>query len=585
MPWIFKKVRMMTAKKPTYIQLEKRLDEAEEILEALRGHKIDAVIGTDQISMLRLKQVEDQLQEQTKISDNRLKEIESIYQNVPVGLCVLGRNLTFKRVNKHLAKMNGISANAHIGRSLTELFPELAKKIAPGLQQVIETGKAKLNVEVCGETPDQPGVERYWLEHWLPLYGQEGEVIGVNMVIEEITERKAFEDKLQQLNATLEKRVAERTKIAEQRANKLRKMSLQMIHVEEKERQRLARVLHDGLQQLLIGAKFNSSLIKNRLKGQDELKDEIDQLNKILDQSIEASRSLSYELSPPILHDQGLVAALEWLADMRHMKGLKIEIYDDSEVPELSQNLKVFFFQTVRELLVNIIKHAETDRAKVHIFSDEKNINVEVIDEGKGFDTAKLKTGSSQGLRNIREKLDLMNGGMTIESQPGRGSHFTLQVPLDNNIVISGKDEAEQKTAYNIVNDPGNDIIFKEKTDSISILIVDDHQVMRNGLVRLLGEESNFNIIGEAGNGVEAVDFVQKTQPDVIVMDVTMPKMNGIEATRVIHQEFPDIHIIGLSMHEEKEYSTLMKKAGATELLNKGGPADELFAAVQNASS
>ena len=567
----------MDEQKPTYVQLEHRLKEAEEILEALRSHKIDAVIGTDQISMLRLKQVEDQLQEQIKISDNRLNEIESIYQNVPVGLCVLDRHLKFRRINKHLAGINGISIDEHLGHSLEELLPELAKTITPGLQQVINTGKEQLNIEVCGETPVQPGVKRYWLEHWLPLYGQEGNVIGVNMVIEEITERKAFEEKLHQ-------KVAERTKVAEERADKLRKMSLQMIHVEENERQRLARVLHDGLQQLLIGAKFNSSLIKNRLRNQDELRDEIDQLNKILDQSIEASRSLSYELSPPILHDQGLLAALRWLAEMKHMKGLNVDITNENEVPELSQNLKVFLFQAVRELLANILKHAGTNQAKVRLSSNKNHIFVEVIDEGKGFDTTKLETVKSQGLRNIREKLDLMDGKIIIKSQPGQGSHFILQVPTNNDLGTATADDVEQDTADYLVNEPAYHFKVSELEDTISVLVVDDHQVMRNGLVRLLREESNFNIIGEAGNGVEALDFVRNIQPDVIIMDVTMPKMDGIEATRLIHQEYPGIHIIGLSMHEEQEYSSLMKKAGASDLLNKGGPAEELFAAVQKAA-
>ncbi|MEX0719776.1 MAG: response regulator [Balneolaceae bacterium] len=570
--------------KPTYADLKESLQEAEEILDTLRSHKVDAVVGMDQVAMMRLKEVEDQLHEQIQISGNRLKEIEAIYQNVPVGLCILDRDLKFIRVNEHLVKIHGVSAEEHLGKTMSEVLPDLAKNIEADLRQVMDSGEAKFNVELCGETPDQPGVERCFLEHWLPLYNKQENLIGLNMVVEEITERKQFEEELQQLNATLEERVAERTKIAEERAEKLREMALQMSQVEEKERQRLARVLHDGLQQLLIGAKFNTKHIKNQLVDQDEITGQLKELDEILDQSIEASRSLSYELSPPILHDQGLLAALHWLTEIPHMKGLSIEIQADKKIPPLSQNLKVFLFQVVREFLINIIKHAKVDKAKVRVSSDKENICVEVIDKGAGFDVEKekLSSSTSQGLRNIREKLDLMNGHLNIDSLPGEGSHFTMSIPLEkhtpsNPAQVSRKKKVQTQKITSSSSDSAG-----SSSNAIKLLVVDDHQLMRNGLVRLLASEPDFSIIGEAGNGVEAIDFVHKYQPDVIIMDITMPEMDGIEATRQIHQKFPDIQIVGLSMHEEGEYSTQIKKAGAKYLLNKGGPSEQLFAAIRS---
>lgn len=570
---------------PTYNELEKRLREADEIIDALRSHEVDAVIGADKIAMLRLRQVEDQLQEQVKISDNRLKEIEAIYQNVPVGLCVLGPDLKFIRVNEHLAKMNGIPVQEHLGRTLRELLPGLADDIEADLRRVIETGKARMNVELTGETPARPGKERHWLEHWLPLYDEKGQVMGINMVIDEITERKQYEKKLHQLNATLEDRVADRTKVAEQRADKLREMALKMTQVKEKERQRLARILHDGLQQLLIGAKFNTSLISKRLTGQGEVEDQLKELNQILDQSIEAARSLSYELSPPILHDQGLLAGLHWLANMRHMKGLNINFQAEDEMPELPQNLKVFLFQAIKEFLINIIKHAGVDSAEVHITSDDEMLYIEVSDRGKGFDSTDLESvgSTNHGLKNIREKLDLMNGRLEIDSEPGRGSRFIIRIPYNKKEDVSNQTEAGREELEIVRRNTGNFIdVISGNTGLIEVLIVDDHQVMRSGLVRLLNEEADINIVGEASNGVEAVDFARSFQPDVIIMDITMPEMDGIEATRRIHAEYPEINIVGLSMHEENEYTTQMKKAGAIDLLNKGGPSDQLFSAIRS---
>ncbi|MEX0608387.1 MAG: response regulator [Balneolaceae bacterium] len=565
----------------TIEELKIRLTEAEEILQALRNHEVDAVIGTDQIAMLKLKQMEDELHDQIQISGNRLKEIESIYKNVPVGLCILDRELKFIRVNEHLAKIHGISSEDHMGKKMSELLPDLAGNTDAALQHVLDTGQVQMNVELTGKIANNLE-QRYLLEHWLPLHNREGDVIGINMVIDEITDRKQFEEKLRQLNSTLEKRVAERTKLAEERADKLREMAIQMTHVEENERQRLARVLHDGLQQLLIGAKFNTKLISNQVTGQNEIKEQLEELNEILDQSIEASRSLSYELSPPILHDHGLLAALQWLANMRHMKGLTIEIHAENEIPKLSQSLKVLLFQEVKELLINVLKHAHVDKAEVRLSSDEKNISIEVIDEGRGFDMSGDDFGStkSQGLRNIREKMELMNGRLEIDSEPGRGSHFTLVVPIDedektipeNVKRVPDKKSARVETSYE---ENGS------TSGIIKVLVVDDHQVMRNGLVRLLNKEADINIIGEASNGVEAIDFVHNQQPDVIIMDITMPEMDGIEATRLIHQDYKDIRIIGLSMHEESEYSDLIKQAGAVDMLSKGGPSEMLFDAIR----
>ncbi|MEX0773095.1 MAG: HWE histidine kinase domain-containing protein [Balneolales bacterium] len=210
----------MTDKSSREVELEKRLKEAEETLDALRNHKVDAVIGTNQVALLRLKQVEDQLKDQIQISGNRLKEIETIYQNVPVGLCVLDRNLRFSRVNDHLARMNEIPVEEHLGQPMRELLPGFFENVKADLYRVIETNKPLLNIEVSGQTPARPGVERHWLAHCLPLLNQQGHMVGINMVIEEITERKKAEQTqrllLGELNHRIKNNIATIQAIADQ---------------------------------------------------------------------------------------------------------------------------------------------------------------------------------------------------------------------------------------------------------------------------------------------------------------------------------------------------------------------------------
>jgi PAS domain S-box-containing protein len=143
------------------------------------------------------KQTEIQLEENRAKLQQQLAEIEAIYQTAPIGLTVLDSNLRFVRINQRLAEMNGFPIEAHIGRTVRELLPGLADDAEAILRPILETGQPRLNMEIRGETPAQPGVPRIWLEHFLPL--KDGDrVIGISTVCEEITDRKQMEEALRQ---------------------------------------------------------------------------------------------------------------------------------------------------------------------------------------------------------------------------------------------------------------------------------------------------------------------------------------------------------------------------------------------------
>ena len=183
------------------------------------------------------KQAETTLRESQIQLQRQLAEIETIYQSAPIGLAVLDTELRFVRINQRLAEMNGLPVEAHIGRSLGELLPDLADRAEPLLRPILETGEPLLNVDIIGETPAQPGIQRIWLESFLPL--KDGDrIIGISAVCEEITDRKQAEMALEQLNAELEARIAERTAELSQLNDRLQETltSLQ----ESEERRRLA---------------------------------------------------------------------------------------------------------------------------------------------------------------------------------------------------------------------------------------------------------------------------------------------------------------------------------------------------------
>ncbi|SCZ67595.1 PAS domain-containing protein [Thiohalomonas denitrificans] len=131
-------------------------------------------------------------------------ELETIYWNAPIGLIVFDCELHFQRINDRMAAINGVPAEAHIGKTPREVVPELAGVADKLAQRILSTGQPVLNFEIKGETPAHPGVERFWIEHWLPLKDEAGKVWGINVVVEEITDRKRNEEALRRANAELQ---------------------------------------------------------------------------------------------------------------------------------------------------------------------------------------------------------------------------------------------------------------------------------------------------------------------------------------------------------------------------------------------
>ena len=486
------------------------------------------------------KRAEQALQASQQTAQARLDELEATYATAPVGLCVLDTDLCFVRINEHLAEINGLPMEAHLGRPIHDVVPEVAAEVEPVLRRILETGEPALNVEITGETPAQPGVERAWVEHWFPLFGKDGHVMGINIVAEEVTERKraettlraseeryrtlfesidegfcvfemlydadgtpvdyrwletnpAFErhtglrgavgktarelvpdledhwvetyDRiartgeperfvqkseamgrwfeveafrvgdpaghrvgllftditereraeaaLRRANQTLEARVDERTQ-------QVRELSRALTLAEQRERQRIAHVLHDELQQLLFGAKMASST------------GDTERLQAVLDEAMTLTRTLSHELSPPFLPGEGIEDLLRWLAERKRVSyGLEVEVDIHDDVPVADADLRVLLYQLLRELLFNVIKHAATGRARLTAERDGEHIRVVVEDEGTGFDPAELEEPQADGLGlpSVRERLELVGGQLDVASAPGQGTRVSITVP------------------------------------------------------------------------------------------------------------------------------------------------------------
>jgi len=386
----------------------------------------------------------------------------------------------------------------------------------------------------------------------------------------EIERRRGVESELRRANDELA-----------ERADQLRVLAGQLTMAEQRERMRLSKILHDGLQQHLAIAKLQLGIIGDQTEN-DDLKQSAREIETLIGESIQMSRSLSTELSPPILHETGLSAGLEWLARWMHDKhAFHVDLCADAVV-DLPEDIKVLVFESVRELLFNAVKHAAVSSARVHLQQmDGTGVRIIVQDEGAGFDTQQLKPVGDYhggfGFFSIRERLGLVGGHFEIDSLPGKGSRFTLTLPYG---LASQKSPGNAPPSASAGNDPSAPGPQRPEP-TIQVLIADDHSLFRDGVARIVDRETDLSVIGQACDGQEAIDLALLLMPDVILMDINMPGLNGIEATRCIHQKAPHIRIIGLSMHEDPDHARNMRAAGAVGYQNKDCAATELVVAIR----
>jgi len=238
--------------------------------------------------------------------------------------------------------------------------------------------------------------------------------------------RQRAEERSRLANELLEARVAKRTA-------ELRRVSSELVLAEQRERSRLAGFLHDHLQQLLAGAKLAVGNLRLRPEGA-ALAQPLGAIEDQLAAAVRASRSLTGELSPPVLSSRGLPAALEWLASrMEEDHGLLVQVSTAEWAPVEDQALRVLLFQSVKELLFNVAKHAGVGRAEVRLARAREGLSVEVRDEGRGFDPATPETGRgvSYGLFSVAERVRQMGGTLDVSSAPGRGTVVRIAVPED----------------------------------------------------------------------------------------------------------------------------------------------------------
>ncbi|MCX6568089.1 MAG: sensor histidine kinase [Candidatus Aminicenantes bacterium] len=251
---------------------------------------------------------------------------------------------------------------------------------------------------------------------------------------------------LERTNQTLRDEISERLRAEEAIRHsqaQLRRLATELTLAEERERRTIASDLHDHIGQALavIRARLRQMQSSAMFSGMEK---DIEDTLALLDQTIQSTRTLTFEISPPVLYDLGLEPALQWLCRQFQKKhGLRAEMTSEGSGPLVPDDIQITVFRSVQELLLNAVKHARASAVRVHLVRMPTALRVEVRDDGEGYDFsregASMDDHGGFGLLSIRERLRVLGGALRVTSSPGRGAAFILDVPLAGSAWVGGK--------------------------------------------------------------------------------------------------------------------------------------------------
>ncbi len=226
--------------------------------------------------------------------------------------------------------------------------------------------------------------------------------------------------------------LAANQRVASTDRDRMQSLAVGIVIVEERLRRTLAAELHTGLGQEIALAKMK--LAKLRTSATSELCTQLSAIEQLAEQADQSLRSITFQISPPSLHDLGLVAALQWLAeDVGKRYGVRVLVKDDDSPAVADEQIRVILFRAVRELLVNAATHAGVHEATVQLSGQDGLVRISVQDSGLGFDPVD-RDRKGYGLFGIREQLKYVGGEIQIRSSLGLGTTVVLTAPVAESV-------------------------------------------------------------------------------------------------------------------------------------------------------
>ncbi len=388
---------------------EKKLREAHDELEARvlrRTTDLAQAVEKLQQEIAERKRAEESLRK----AEQRFR---TIFENTVVGLYRTTPDGKILLANPALVKMFGCKSFEQLSKMNLEKEGFDQSTPRSKFKKLIENRGSVVGLESVWIKPD--GSKLFVSESASAVRDEQGNVLYYEGTVLDVTKRKEAEEKLLLYQ------------------QHLRSLASQLSLAEERLRRRIATELHDHISQNLAISKMKlDSLIDSA--GSKQAKS-LREVADTLAQTIETTRTLTFEVSPPVLYELGFIAAVGWLTKQTKRRfGLDVEFADDGKSKKLDTDVRVLLFQAVRELLVNIVKHAGASKAYVTTKRVKDSIRIIVEDDGIGFDASGISTSDYTkggfGLFNIRERIDQIGGKFELHSGPGSGTKITLTAPL-----------------------------------------------------------------------------------------------------------------------------------------------------------
>ena len=417
-------------------------DEMTALMDAGEAHRVAVVQSSGEAAPDNLGRTEDQGFKIASTLEESEKRLRAAFSQTYSVLLLLHPDGTVVEANRAALEGMGFTRDQVIGRKCWEpWWSALPNEVVTLKASVARAAQGEVVREECSYCTSN-GTVRFADRTLAPVRDEDGAVVLIVASGLDITEQKELLDKLEQ-------RVHVRTEELEQRNAELRKLSARLLQIQDEERRRIARELHDSVGQLLAAISMNTSNI-SREKGKlsTSAASAVSENTKLVEQVSNEIRTLSHLLHPPLLDEIGLLSALKWYIDgFSERSKIKVTADMPSDLGRLPRDVELSLFRIVQECLTNIHRHSGSLTAFVRLARSRQGVTLEVTDEGRGFSPSgeSIVAGNETpgvGLRGMRERVRQLGGQFEITSN-ATGTHVFASLPLVEGFASSAHGPAE----------------------------------------------------------------------------------------------------------------------------------------------